>query len=113
MSATGTWFSIALLCLVSASGCVRPVWPGSDRYFPPADVLPRAPGRDTPRGPIRDTTYTSSEGRRPGVSSKLVYAKESPSTLIARDASRCVVTAKRFAETREGEEAWCIWTNGQ
>lgn len=113
MNGPGTSIAIVLLCLVSASGCARPVWPGSDRYFPPADVVPRAPGRDTPWGPVRDTIYTTNDARRPGVSSKLVYAKESPSTLIARDASRCIVTRKRFAETREGEEAWCIWTNGQ
>lgn len=43
------------------------------------------------------------------LSRKPVAGKEAPTTLIARDGSRCIVTEKRFAEIREGQSIWCDW----
>jgi len=53
------------------------------------------------------TPSGSSDGA--SVSEKVVPAKQEPSTLIAFDGTRCVVTANRFRETVIGEKVWCAW----
>jgi hypothetical protein len=100
-------FGIALcgLVLTVAAGCVRPLVPGSTGVFPPNDVLPKRPGTSVGKP-------DSASSIRSGFSRKLVSGKESPSQLIARDGSRCTVSAKRFEDTREGEQVWCAWTDG-
>jgi hypothetical protein len=96
---------IATVLVMGATGCVRPAFPGSERFFPSRDVLPRRPGSDTTSA--QDGSAMAMPAR------KQVSDKEAPSSLIARDGSRCTVTAKRFSETRVGEEAWCAWTSGR
>jgi hypothetical protein len=100
-------FGIAVFSLVltAATGCVRPLVPGSTGVLPPNDVLPKRPGTSIGKP-------DSASAIRSGFSRKLVSGKESPSQLIARDGSRCSVSAKRFADTKEGEQVWCAWTDG-
>lgn len=43
------------------------------------------------------------------LSQKTVTAKHEPTTLVAFDGSRCVVTESRFRETVVGEKVWCVW----
>jgi len=40
---------------------------------------------------------------------KLVAAKEEPTTLIADDRSRCIVTERKFRETAIGSDVLCDW----
>ena len=40
---------------------------------------------------------------------KRVAGKEPPTTLIAEDGTKCVVTENRYRETNVGDEAWCVW----
>ena len=105
MFVSRTRITIAVVLVLGATGCVRPVFPGSERFFPSRDALSRRPGSDTTSA--HDASAQAMPAR------KRVSDKEAPSTLIARDGSRCTVTAKRFSEIREGEEAWCAWTSGR
>jgi hypothetical protein len=97
--------AIAAVLAVGVSGCFRPQFPGSDRVFPSTEVLPRRPGVDA-KSPQEGSTMATP-------ASKQVSDKEAPVTLIARDGSRCSVTAKRFASTREGDVVWCAWAGGR
>jgi hypothetical protein len=105
MMRTRTGIVIGTLLLATLGGCVRPLVPGSGRVFPPNDVLPPHPGSTVGRP-------DSASSIRSGFSRKLVSGKQSPSLLIARDGSRCTVSEKRFADTKEGEQVWCAWTDG-
>jgi hypothetical protein len=49
------------------------------------------------------------KGARAGFWRKPVAGHEAPTTLVALDGSRCMVTAKRFEETAPGEKVWCNW----
>jgi hypothetical protein len=60
---------------------------------------PRQTGATTGRGPT--------DAR---VDAKRVTGKEPPTTLIAQDGTRCVVTEGRYRETEIGSEVWCAWT---
>jgi hypothetical protein len=40
---------------------------------------------------------------------KRVAGKEPPTTLIAEDGTRCIVTEGRFRETEIGGDALCAW----
>jgi hypothetical protein len=66
------------------------------------------PGRDG--GPRQ--TGGSRNGRAPRdvrLDAKPVAGKEPPTTLIAEDGTKCVVTEDRYRETKVGDEAWCVW----
>ena len=83
----------ALLCLVAAA-CITP------------GVIQQ--GQSGPATP-RDPDARDSGGHFTPVASKTVYGKESPSTLVANDGSRCTVTSKKFEKTREGDRVLCAW----
>ena len=53
----------------------------------------------------------SDSNRNIGFAPWRVTGKEPPSTLFSRG-GRCTVTAKRFAEVREGDMIWCAWRTG-
>ncbi|HEV7992027.1 MAG TPA: hypothetical protein VGP25_09395 [Gemmatimonadaceae bacterium] len=101
--------TVAIGALLLVGGCVTPLFPGSGQIFPPQDVMPARRGSAGTVGAKPD----SASAIRSALSSKLVSGKEAPATLIARDGSRCSVSAKRYDDMREGEEAWCAWTNGK
>jgi hypothetical protein len=89
---------LTCVCLsgLAASGCrVRPLtMPGGDRD---PRALPGSP----------DNRATRVEDAQ--VSLKRVSAKEAPATLIADDGTRCSVSEKRYAETKIGHDALCVW----
>jgi hypothetical protein len=45
----------------------------------------------------------------------VVASKENPTSLIADDGSRCLVTSGKYASTDLGDRVWCMWNavNGQ
>ncbi len=47
-----------------------------------------------------------------GFAAKIVAGKEEPTTLIAKDGSRCTVPEPRFREIQIGENALCPWRTG-
>ena len=55
--------------------------------------------------------YSSAGGLRRdvGFTRKVVAGKEDPSTLLAQDGTRCLVTTERFAQVKQGEQIWCDW----
>jgi hypothetical protein len=89
--------SVALLALiVGAVACGPPLQPLA------------IPGRDG--GPRQ--TGGASTGQKPRdvrMDAKRVAGKEPPTTLIADDGMRCVVTEARYRDTKIGDEAWCVW----
>jgi hypothetical protein len=109
MTISRTTIAIGAFLLVGASGCVTPLFPGSGQVFPPQDVMPAKRGSTG----MATTKPDSASAIRSALSSKLVSGKEEPATLVARDGSRCSVSAKRFTDAREGDETWCAWTNGR
>jgi len=78
----------ALLLAVAVSGCLR-----VGQMKPPMDMEP----------PIDMARATGEWGV------KLVDAKYEPSTLIARDGTRCTVTPDRFRAARVGDGVACYW----
>src|SRR5262245_37236610 len=62
-----------------------------------------SPGAPTPQG--------TGQGRsvEDRMRTKRVAAKEEPTTLIADDRSRCVVTERKFRETAIGSDVLCDW----
>lgn len=49
------------------------------------------------------------------VTQKVVVSKEKPTSLIAADGSRCLVTSGKYSKTDLGDRVWCLWNvaNGQ
>lgn len=45
-----------------------------------------------------------------GFDRKPVATKEAPTSLIAVDETRCLVSAKKFKDTEIGTSAWCFWS---
>jgi hypothetical protein len=84
---------LALLALLATSGCVgimlpkRRVGDGGDRALPTAIV--GSPSI--------------------GLSSKEVYGKREPVTLMARDNTHCTVSEAKFRESSIGERVRCDW----
>ena len=66
------------------------------------------PGRD---GGPRQTggTRTGRAPRDVRMDAKPVAGKEPPTTLVAEDGTKCVVTESRYRDTKVGDEAWCVW----
>jgi hypothetical protein len=79
---------------VLTGACARPFYVGTDGVRV-GDQSQTAPARDS----TSDTRVTR----------KRVAGMEAPSTLIATDGTRCVVTAERFASIQSGERVWCMW----
>jgi hypothetical protein len=48
-------------------------------------------------------------GRDVRLDAKYVAGKEPPTTLIAEDRTRCIVTESRYRETEIGSKVWCEW----
>ena len=95
--------ALTLALLLVAPGCSRPYYVGTDGIRLGSD---RPPPPSTPRSATADTATTIPLAR------KRVDSKEPPSTLIARDGTRCTVTASRYADIREGEYVVCAWQGG-
>jgi hypothetical protein len=88
--------ALALSCAWTACGPLRPLAiPGARGRGGP----PREAGASTARGGVKDIR----------VEPKRVAGKEPPTTLIAEDGARCIVTESRFRETEIGSNAWCAW----
>jgi len=45
-----------------------------------------------------------------GLADKPVASKEAPTSLIAVDGTRCLVTEEKYRNTAVGERVWCYWT---
>ena len=45
----------------------------------------------------------------PALQRKRIESKIAPSTLVAGDGTRCVVSAEKYASTNLDEHVWCIW----
>jgi hypothetical protein len=90
--------SVALIGLALMAGCVQLLQPTDVHRgnfpAPAAGAAPRAGA---------DSALTL------GLSRKPVSGKEAPTTLLARDGTRCTVTEKRFNEIVHGEQVTCAW----
>ena len=90
---------VLLLALAEAGCAPRPL------ALPGREKDPRElPGQGT-----SDRTARKPQGE---LTSKYVAGKESPSTLIAEDASRCTVPEPRYREIAIGERVLCAWLTG-
>jgi len=47
-----------------------------------------------------------------GLNDKPVSTKEAPTSLVAADGTRCLVSEAKFRETAAGERVWCFWSAG-
>jgi len=93
----------ALLAAGLVGGCVRPIFPGSERVFGRGTDVKRV--RETGRRePAQGDTTLSL-----GLARKVVAGKEEPTTLLAVDGDRCTTTPEHFKEVRVGDRAWCAW----
>lgn len=87
--------------ILSAGACS---WVGFGKPRPafpqPASTMPgyATPGR-----------LHADSARIPDVARKTVASLEAPATLFAEDGTRCTVNAKRFADIRVGDRAFCAW----
>ncbi|MCC6929647.1 MAG: hypothetical protein IT359_11710 [Gemmatimonadaceae bacterium] len=45
-----------------------------------------------------------------GLAEKPVASKEAPTSLIAVDGTRCLVTEEKYRNTAVGDRVWCYWT---
>jgi hypothetical protein len=84
----------------AAAGCVRagPAAPGIGQ-------VPTESGAGGQR-------VSPDGGARPSVTRKRVSAKREISTLVADDATICIVGEQRYRETRVGDSVWCAWVSG-
>ena len=88
--------SILCLCVIASSAaCFRPLFPGSEKIFPPDGP--------TPGGSQSDDRSTA------GLIRKRVAEKLEPATLLSNDGYRCTTTAERFKDIRLGSNVWCAW----
>ncbi len=46
-----------------------------------------------------------------GFDRKPVASKEAPTSLVAVDETRCLVSEKKFHDTEIGTSAWCFWSS--
>ena len=83
---------IALGLTLSVSACVG--------WMPRRKASPDI-GRSLPAG--------ASGGSTSSVSSKAVYGKREPVTIIAQDRTECIVSEKKFKELATGEKVLCAW----
>ena len=91
--------TVALLgLLLTMSACVG--WMPKRRASPD---IGGAPSGD--RGLPQPMTGTKGAG----VSSKAVYGKREPVTIIAQDKTECIVSEKKFRELAVGEKVRCEW----
>ena len=96
--------ALGALCLgLGAAGCGLGVGTGGTSR---SGVGQPAPPRSL--GPMGvDTIH---HARTPtGLHRKAVVGKEAPSTLVARDGSRCVVDPGRYERREVGDRVWCVW----
>jgi hypothetical protein len=87
--------ALLLTCMSTACGPPRPM------------AIPGASGRGGPRQTGSSTTGAGPNDVRMDV--KRVAGKEPPTTLIAEDGTKCIVTESRFRETEVGNKAVCAW----
>ena len=83
---------VALLVLVQ--GCILAV----DRGSKSAEL-----GRQTGR------SHSVAKRATQGFGPKAVEGKESPTRLVARDGTSCVVSEKKYESTALGASVWCTW----
>ena len=95
--------TLALAASLLVAGCVRPIFPGSEKIFargtqrePGVTAAPNLPGTAKPEASL-------------GMARKEVTGKEEPRTLIAVDGTRCTVTETRFRDVAHGDKVWCPW----
>ena len=93
---------VAAVVLLGLSACVG--WMPGRRGNSEPQGIPGGDGRTMPRQP-------GTRGRTSGVSSKVVYGKRAPVTLIADDKTECVVPESRFKEAAVGEKVTCGWAS--
>jgi hypothetical protein len=86
--------ALALTCASPACGGPRPL------------ELPGPGGRG---GIPREGTTTRAGPKDIRLDVKRVSGKEPPTTLIAEDGTRCIVTEGRYREAKIGSDAWCAW----
>ena len=95
--------TIALGATLAVAGCIRPIFPGSEKIV--------AKGNDANRGMTQEPNVpgaTKPEASL-GMARKEVTGKEEPRTLIAVDGTRCTVTESRFRDVAHGDKVWCPW----
>src|SRR5688572_18058151 len=69
-----------------------------------------SPTRPEDRDPGNPAANGATRRDGPAFGLKLVYGKQPPSSLIARDGTQCGVSEERFERTIIGRSVWCIWT---
>jgi hypothetical protein len=67
-------------------------------------LQPRRPG---------DSVTTSGSARPPAPARKEVVEKRDLNVLIARDGTRCTVSAQVFRDTEVGSRVTCLWRRAQ
>ena len=95
-----TLASLAAPLIISASSCIRPgilLTPGDGR---------KTPNRELPKG-VSSTGASDTSTAAP--KRKQVTQKEPPSTLVAKDDTRCAVTPAEFEQTSVGSVVFCAW----
>jgi hypothetical protein len=94
----------ALLLTCLSLSLAAPAWSGCRVQPLPLPGRERDP-RELPV-PADDRTTRAEDVQ---ISLKNVTAKEPPTTLVAHDGTRCIVSQKRYDETRIGDNALCAW----
>ena len=84
----------------ASSGCLE-----APRHRPSVPTIGRPSEPILPDGRRESTT----ESR---LTRKRVSAKREVSTLVADDGSTCTVSDKRYRDTKVGDDAWCVWVDG-
>jgi hypothetical protein len=101
MNVAGNWRRSAVVALALAG-----IWTACGGPQPMA--IPGPGGRGG--GPRQTGSSTNREGPKDiRLDVKRVTGKEPPTTLIAEDGTRCMVTESRFRETEIGGNALCAW----
>jgi len=71
----------------------------------------RSPTRPEDRDPGNPAARGATRRDGPAFGLKLVYGKQPPSFLIARDGTQCGVSEEKFERTIIGRSVWCVWTD--
>lgn len=92
--------TLVVVPLLVAAACITPPASRDGRWTIGGEDLDPRRGRTLEREPAKSAHMAR----------KVVSGKESPATLLAADGNRCIVTAKRFDDVKEGDKVTCRWS---
>jgi len=91
--------TVVCVPLLAAAGCITPPTSRDGRWTIGGDDL----------DPRRKRTLEREPAKSAHMARKVVVGKAAPTSLLAADGTRCIVTAKRYEETKEGDKVTCRW----